>query len=315
MANRELKQVLIPEGLSGERVDAALSRLLGISRTVIVELIDKQEITKNGKEISKSHRVETDEHFEVLLPDIKPAGHLKPTPIDNLKIIYVDDDLIVIDKPVGIAAHPSPGWEGPTVNGAIIAAGYEINTSGVAERQGIVQRLDVGTSGLMIVSRNEKSYSQLKEQFRSRSVKKIYHAMIQGRMDPSEGTIDAPLDRHPRDDYKFAVTTGGKPSITHYRSLEHFPAVTLIEVELETGRTHQIRVHFSALHHPLVGDLTYGADHTIGTRLKLSRPWLHACKLEFQHPRTGEQMVFSSEYPIDLAQTLEILRHSERNKG
>lgn len=315
MAERELKQVIIPEGLEGERVDAALSRLLGISRTVVTDLIDAGEINKRGKTVIKSLKVETGDHFEVLLPAVKPAGELTPTPIDNLKVVYVDNDVIVIDKPVGIAAHPSPGWEGPTVIGAIIAAGYEINTSGVAERQGIVQRLDVGTSGLMVVARNENSYSEMKEQFRSRQVKKIYHAMIQGHMDPSEGTIDAPLDRHPRDDYKFAVTANGKPSITHYKSLEYFPAVTLLEVELETGRTHQIRVHFSALHHPLVGDLIYGADHTIATKLKITRPWLHACRLEFKHPRTGETLVFNSEYPADLTQTLEILRHSERSRG
>ncbi len=315
MAERELKQVIIPEGLVGERVDAALSRLLGISRTVVADLIDASEVNKRGKSVVKSLKVEAGDHFEVLLPAVKPTGELTPTPIDNLKVVYVDNDVIVIDKPVGIAAHPSPGWEGPTVIGAIIAAGYEINTSGVAERQGIVQRLDVGTSGLMVVARNENSYSEMKEQFRSRQVKKIYHAMIQGHMDPSEGTIDAPLDRHPRDDYKFAVTANGKPSITHYKSLEYFPAVTLLEVELETGRTHQIRVHFSALHHPLVGDLIYGADHTIATRLKITRPWLHACRLEFKHPRTGETLTFNSEYPADLTQTLEILRHSERSRG
>ena len=315
MADRELKQILIPEGLVGERVDAALSRLLGISRTTVADLIDAGEVTKKGKSVTKSSKVEVGEHFEILLPEVKPVGQLTPTPIDNLKVVYVDDDVIVIDKPVGIAAHPSPGWEGPTVIGAIIAAGFEINTSGVAERQGIVQRLDVGTSGLMVVARNESSYSVMKEQFRQRSVKKIYHAMIQGRMDPSEGTIDAPLDRHPRDDYKFAVTANGKPSITHYKSLEFFPAVTLLEVELETGRTHQIRVHFSALHHPLVGDLIYGADHTISSKLKISRPWLHACKLAFKHPRTGEFLTFESAYPEDLQKTLEILRHAEQKKS
>lgn len=315
MADRELKQILIPEGLVGERVDAALSRLLGISRTTVADLIDAGEVTKKGKSVMKSSKVEVGEHFEILLPEVKPVGQLTPTPIDNLKVVYVDDDVIVIDKPVGIAAHPSPGWEGPTVIGAIIAAGFEINTSGVAERQGIVQRLDVGTSGLMVVARNESSYSVMKEQFRQRSVKKIYHAMIQGRMDPSEGTIDAPLDRHPRDDYKFAVTANGKPSITHYKSLEFFPAVTLLEVELETGRTHQIRVHFSALHHPLVGDLIYGADHTISSKLKISRPWLHASKLAFKHPRTGEFLTFESAYPEDLQKTLEILRHAEQKKS
>lgn len=308
MAERELRQVLIPEGVDGERIDVFLSKVLGISRTLITELIEKDEVTLKGKGVSKSQKVQAGEKFEILLPNEKVSGQLSPTPVADLKIVYVDNDLIVVDKPVGVAAHPSPGWEGPTVNGAIIAAGYEINTSGVAERQGIVQRLDVGTSGLMVVTRTEFAYSQMKEQFRNRSVKKIYHAMIQGHMDPSEGTIDAPIDRHPRDDYKFAVTANGKPSITHYKSLEFFPAVTLLEVELETGRTHQIRVHFSALRHPLVGDLIYGADHTLAEKLKITRPWLHACQLEFRHPRTGELLTLNSSYPADLAKTLEILR-------
>jgi 23S rRNA pseudouridine1911/1915/1917 synthase len=315
MAERELKQVLIPEGLAGERIDAALSRILGISRSVVADLIESGEINKKGKSVIKSEKVSTGEHFEVLMPEVKGAAGLTPTPIENLRVVYDDADVIVIDKPVGIAAHPSPGWHGPTVIGAIVAAGYEVATSGVAERQGIVQRLDVGTSGLMVVAKNESSYSEMKEQFRSRSVKKVYHALIQGHMDPSEGTIDAPIDRHPRDDYKFAVTAGGKPSITHYKSIEFFPAVTLLEVELESGRTHQIRVHFSALRHPLVGDLIYGADHTIADRLKLERPWLHACRLEFKHPRTGELLTFTSEYPADLKESLEILRNTEPRKG
>ena len=266
MASRELKQVLIPEGLDGERVDLALSRVLGLSRSSMVELIEANEVKKSGKVILKSERVATGEHFEILMPEVQVSGVLTPTPIADLKVVYDDEDVIVIDKPVGVAAHASPGWQGPTVIGAIVAAGYQVATSGVAERQGIVQRLDVGTSGLMVVAKNENSYSQMKDQFRQRLVKKIYHAMIQGHMDPSEGSIDAPIDRHPRDDYKFAVMADGKPSITHYKAIELFPAISLLEVELETGRTHQIRVHFSALRHPLVGDLIYGADHTIAEK-------------------------------------------------
>lgn len=308
MASRELKQVLIPEGLDGERVDLALSRVLGLSRSSMVELIEANEVKKSGKVILKSERVATGEHFEILMPEVQVSGVLTPTPIADLKVVYDDEDVIIIDKPVGVAAHASPGWQGPTVIGAIVAAGYQVATSGVAERQGIVQRLDVGTSGLMVVAKNENSYSQMKDQFRQRLVKKIYHAMIQGHMDPSEGSIDAPIDRHPRDDYKFAVMADGKPSITHYKAIELFPAISLLEVELETGRTHQIRVHFSALRHPLVGDLIYGADHTIAEKLELTRPWLHACKLEFKQPRTGELLTFESEYPSDLTRSLQILR-------
>lgn len=307
MSNREKRNLSIPEGLNQERVDTALSRLLGLSRNVIVGLIEAGEIVKSGTPVGKSDKVLTGDVLEVLLPAAKGEAKLVATPIDGLKVVYDDEYLIVIDKPVGIAAHPSPGWQGATVVGAIFAAGYQLATSGAAERQGVVHRLDVGTSGLMVVAKNEIAYSSLKEQFRQRSVSKVYHALVQGHMDPTVGTIDAPIDRHPREDYRFAVVANGKPSITHYKTLEVFPAVTLLEIELETGRTHQIRVHFSALHHPLVGDQTYGSDPALAQKLKIARPWLHAKQLAFTHPGSGQQISFSSDYPEDLTRSLELL--------
>ncbi len=307
MSNREKRNLSIPEGLNQERVDTALSRLLGLSRNVIVGLIEAGEIVKSGTPVGKSDKVLTGDVLEVLLPAVKGEAKLVATPIDGLKVVYDDEYLIVIDKPVGIAAHPSPGWQGATVVGAIFAAGYQLSTSGAAERQGVVHRLDVGTSGLMVVAKNEIAYSSLKEQFRQRSVSKVYHALVQGHMDPTVGTIDAPIDRHPREDYRFAVVANGKPSITHYKTLEVFPAVTLLEIELETGRTHQIRVHFSALHHPLVGDQTYGSDPALAQKLKIARPWLHAKQLAFTHPGSGQQISFSSDYPEDLTRSLELL--------
>jgi 23S rRNA pseudouridine1911/1915/1917 synthase len=272
-----------------------------------VGLIEAGEIVKSGTPVGKSDKVLTGDVLEVLLPAAKGEAKLVATPIDGLKVVYDDEYLIVIDKPVGIAAHPSPGWQGATVVGAIFAAGYQLATSGAAERQGVVHRLDVGTSGLMVVAKNEIAYSSLKEQFRQRSVSKVYHALVQGHMDPTVGTIDAPIDRHPREDYRFAVVANGKPSITHYKTLEVFPAVTLLEIELETGRTHQIRVHFSALHHPLVGDQTYGSDPALAQKLKIARPWLHAKQLAFTHPGSGQQISFSSDYPEDLTRSLELL--------
>jgi len=307
MSSREVRNLSIPEGLNQERVDAALSRLLGLSRNVIVGLIESGEISKLGKPIGKSDRVVTGDQIEVLMPAAKGEAKLVATPIDGLKVVYDDEYLIVIDKPVGIAAHPSPGWQGATVVGAIFAAGYQLATSGAAERQGVVHRLDVGTSGLMVVAKNEIAYSHLKDQFRERTVSKVYHALVQGHMDPTVGTIDAPIDRHPKEDYRFAVVANGKPSITHYKTLEAFPAVTLLEIELETGRTHQIRVHFSALHHPLVGDLTYGSDPVLAQKLTITRPWLHAKQLAFIHPGSGERLSFSAEYPEDLTRSLALL--------
>jgi 23S rRNA pseudouridine1911/1915/1917 synthase len=307
MSSREVRNLSIPEGLNQERVDAALSRLLGLSRNVIVGLIESGEISKLGKPIGKSDRVVTGDQLEVLMPAAKGEAKLVATPIDGLKVVYDDEYLIVIDKPVGIAAHPSPGWQGATVVGAIFAAGYQLATSGAAERQGVVHRLDVGTSGLMVVAKNEIAYSHLKDQFRERTVSKVYHALVQGHMDPTVGTIDAPIDRHPKEDYRFAVVANGKPSITHYKTLEAFPAVTLLEIELETGRTHQIRVHFSALHHPLVGDLTYGSDPVLAQKLTITRPWLHAKQIAFTHPGSGERLSFNADYPEDLTRSLALL--------
>lgn len=312
MSEREVRNLIIPEGLNQERVDAALSRLLGLSRNVIVGLIESNEITKDGKFVGKSDRVLSGDQLEILMPAAKGEAKLTATPVDGLKVVYDDEFLIVIDKPVGIAAHPSPGWQGATVVGAIFAAGYQLATSGAAERQGVVHRLDVGTSGLMVVAKNEIAYSSLKDQFRDRTVSKVYHALVQGHMDPTVGTIDAPIDRHPREDYRFAVVANGKPSITHYKTLEVFPAVTLLEIELETGRTHQIRVHFSALHHPLVGDLTYGSDPALAARLLITRPWLHAKQLAFTHPGSGERISFTAEYPADLTRSLALLSEISR---
>lgn len=312
MSDRERRSLSIPDGLNGERVDAALSRLLGISRNVIVGLIEAQEVVKDGKPVSKSFKVSTADQIEITMPAGKSEARLIATPIEGLDVVFNDDYVIVINKPVGVAAHPSPGWQGATVVGAIFAAGYQLATSGAAERQGVVHRLDVGTSGLMVVAKNEVAYSSLKDQFRNRTVSKIYHALVQGHMDPTTGTIDAPIDRHPREDYRFAVVASGKPSITHYKTLEVFPAVTLLEIELETGRTHQIRVHFSALHHPLVGDLTYGADPSLAQRLSISRPWLHAKDLAFNHPATGKRISFTAEYPADLTRSLALLTDNQR---
>ncbi|MGL4257788.1 MAG: RluA family pseudouridine synthase, partial [Microbacterium sp.] len=212
------------------------------------------------------------------------------------------------DKPAGVAAHPSVGWEGPTVLGALAAGGYRIATTGAAERQGVVHRLDVGTSGLMVVAKTERAYTALKRAFKEREVEKIYHAVVQGHPDPLAGTIDAPVGRHPTHSWKFAVTPDGKDSVTHYETLEAFPRASLLEIHLETGRTHQIRVHMAAHRHPCVGDPLYGADPTLSARLGLTRQWLHAHELSFAHPATGEWSTFTSAYPADLAHALAVLR-------
>ncbi len=307
MTQRELRTLSVPEGVAGERIDSALTRVLGLSRTSVVKLLEDGDITTNGKVMPKSDRVVAGQVIEVLMPAPINSDPIPLTPLEGLGIIYDDNDIVVIDKPVGCAAHPSPGWTGPTVVGALMAAGYSVSTSGPAERQGIVHRLDVGTSGLMIVAKSDQAFHALKDAFRNRTVSKIYHALVQGHMDPSTGTIDAPIDRHPKEDHRFAVVATGKESITHYEVMEFYRAVSIVKIELETGRTHQIRVHFSALHHPLVGDTTYGADPVLGKSLGMSRPWLHAAELSFSHPVTQAKLNFKAPYPSDLTGSLALL--------
>ena len=307
---RELIQIEISEELSGERIDVALSRATDLSRSAIVKLLEAGEVQLGKRTMSKSDKVSIGQVLSVLLPDNESGDAIPATPLPELTIVYQDTDLVIVNKPVGCAAHPSPGWNGPTVIGALIAAGIPITSSGPAERQGIVQRLDVGTSGLMMVAKTESAYLRLKDMFRNREIKKIYHALAQGHLEPAIGTIDAPIDRHPKDDYKMAVVLDGKASITHYEVIEYFRAVSLLKVELETGRTHQIRVHMSAIRHPLVGDLTYGADPNLAREIGVDRPWLHAQALEFTHPLSGIPISVNAPYPSDLTDSLSRLREA-----
>ena len=304
----EKRLIPVAESLEGERADAALAKMLGLSRSAAADLLGAGAVICRGEIVSKSHRVVADDLLEIIMPEKRDALAVVAIDVDDLRIVYEDTDLVVIDKPAGVAAHPSVGWTGPTVVGALLAKGVRISTSGAAERQGIVQRLDVGTSGLMMVAKTEVAYSRLKQAFRDRAVHKVYHAVIQGHPDPFEGTIDAPIGRHPKAEFKFAVMNDGKPSVTHYKLLEAFASASLVEVILETGRTHQIRVHFSAFKHPLLGDTMYGADPTLASRLKSERQWLHAVRLSFMHPTSGEQVSFESEPSEELKQTLELLK-------
>jgi 23S rRNA pseudouridine1911/1915/1917 synthase len=301
------RRLPVPDGLDGERVDAALAKMLGFSRTFAAEVAASGGVMLDGRTAGKSDRVGAGSWLDVDW-QAKEEPRIVPVAVPELGIVYDDDEIVVVDKPAGVAAHPSVGWEGPTVLGALAAAGFRIATTGAPERQGVVHRLDVGTSGLMAVAKTEGAYTALKRAFKEREVEKIYHAVVQGHPDPLSGTIDAPIGRHPTHSWKFAVTPTGKDSVTHYETIEAFPGASLLEIHLETGRTHQIRVHMAAHRHPCVGDPLYGADPTIATRLGLTRQWLHAKVLAFAHPATGQWSVFGSEYPADLARALEVLR-------
>jgi len=302
------RRVAVPEGLDGERLDAALARMFGLSRATAADLVTSGNVLVAGRPAAKSDRVPAGEWLEVTLPPPPAAPALAPEPVPGLAIVEEDADIVVVDKPAGVAAHPTPGWSGPTVLAGLLATGHTIATSGAAERQGIVHRLDAGTSGLMVVAKSEPAYAALKRAFRERAVDKRYHALVQGHPDPLRGTVDAPIARHPSGDGRFAVVAGGRPSVTHYDTIEAFRAASLIEVKLETGRTHQIRVHMAALRHPCVGDRLYGADPSLTSRLGLTRQWLHAVELGFAHPADGRWVEFHSVYPPDLAHALDVLR-------
>jgi 23S rRNA pseudouridine1911/1915/1917 synthase len=298
----------VPDGLAGMRVDAGLARLLGLSRTVAATIAEEGGVEIDGAAAGKSDRLAAGAWLQVRIPEEPAAPENTPIAIEGMEILYSDDDIVAVDKPPGVAAHATVGWHGPTVLGGLAAAGFRISTSGIHERQGIVHRLDVGTSGVMVVALSERAYTLLKRAFKQRTVDKRYQALVQGHPDPSSGTIEAPIGRHRGHDWKFAVTENGRHSVTHYDTVEMLRAATLLDIHLETGRTHQIRVHFSALHHPCVGDLTYGADPVLAKRLGLDRQWLHARSLAFTHPGDGRWVEISSPYPPDLQHALDMLR-------
>lgn len=300
---------LVPDALAGQRVDVVASRVTGHSRSRVAELIAAGGMLLDGETVKRASRIVTAGAMLELVTDPRPTRVAsRPRLVGGLEIIHEDRDIVVVDKPAGVAAHPSLGWEGPSVTEHLAAAGVAIATSGAPERQGVVSRLDVGTSGLMVLARSERAYSVLKQAFRDKAVDKTYQALVQGHPDPFSGTIDAPIGRHPGHEWKMAIVGGGRESVTHYETLEAHRAATLVEVRLETGRTHQIRVHFAAIGHPCCGDPLYGSDPALARRLGLDRQWLHATRLAFEHPVEGDRVEFESELPRDLEHALHEVR-------
>ncbi len=302
------ERVQVDQSLDGERVDSAVAARSGMSRSQVTTAIEQGRVFRNGKPVKKSDRVATGDRLDIDTERTSQsdAGESRIA----VPIIYRDDHIVVVDKPPHIAVHPAPGWDGPTITQELAHEGIRLAQMGPVERQGVVHRLDSGTSGVMVLATSDLAYQELKTAFHDRTVTKNYRALVQGYPDPSSGTIDAPIGRHPSSSWKFAVTTFGKPAVTHYDTREVFPGATLVDIELETGRTHQIRVHFQAERHPLVGDGLYGADPTFTKRLGLTRQWLHAVSLSFTHPATGERVEFHSEPSPDLLHALEALEIS-----
>ncbi|OZG66335.1 RNA pseudouridine synthase [Bifidobacterium hapali] len=295
-----------PDALVGKRFDVAVAKMLGISRAKAADLIETGQARILERDIAKSGALQAGDVVEFNLVEERT----EPEPVcDDMAIVYEDDDIVVVDKPVGVAAHASAGWTGPTVLGSLLQRGVHITSYGAAGRQGIVSRLDVGTSGLMLVCKSDLAYVEMRRQFAEHEVVKTYHALVQGGLKEDRATIEAPIGRAKVSDFRFCVTPSGKPAITHWDVMERFGSeATLVSVNLETGRTHQIRVHFSSIGHPLVGDPMYGANPVLAAELGLDRQWLHAMKLEFRHPRTHVWTTVSSRYPADLAHALDLMR-------
>lgn len=296
-----------PDMLVNKRFDVAIAKMMGISRAKASDLINSGQASIVGREISKPSST-------LLVGDIVQFDIVEkeqaPEPVaQDMAIAYEDEDVVIVDKPVGVAAHASVGWTGPTVLGSLLQRGVHITSYGAPGRQGIVSRLDVGTSGLMLVCKTELAYKEMRRQFSEHEVEKTYHAIVQGNLLQDKATIEAPIGRAKVSDFRFCVTPSGKPAVTHWDVLERFGEATLVSVNLETGRTHQIRVHFSSIGHPLVGDPMYGANPVLSEELGLTRQWLHAMQLGFRHPRTHVWTTVSSHYPPDLDKALQTLRN------
>lgn len=294
-----------PDALIGQRFDVAVAKMMGESRTRARDYIDTQQVRLVARSYDRATILQAGDFVEF---DVAPVQEQHEPVAQDMAIVFEDDDIVIVDKPVGVAAHASVGWTGPTVLGSLLDRGVHITEYGAPGRQGIVSRLDVGTSGLMLVCKSELAYKEMRRQFSEHEVKKTYHALVQGNLEQDHATIDAPIGRDSVRDFRFTVTPAGKAAITHWDVLERFGEATLIAVGLETGRTHQIRVHMSSIGHPLVGDPMYGANPQLGQRLGLDRQWLHAMRLEFRHPRTKVWTTVDSTYPPDLSHALAVIR-------
>ena len=305
-----------PDALVGKRFDVAVAKMLGISRSKAADLVDSGQARVLGREVARSSTLQAGETVEFDLAE----EQAEPEPIaTDMAVVYEDDDVVVVDKPVGVAAHASVGWTGPTVLGSLRDRGVHITSYGAAGREGIVSRLDVGTSGLMLVCKSDLAYTEMRRQFAEHEVKKTYHALVQGGLKENKATIEAPIGRAKASDFRFCVTPAGKPAVTHWDVLERFGhEATLVSVNLETGRTHQIRVHMKHIGHVLFNDERYGGHEILkGTHFSkykqfvnncfdtCPRQALHAMTLGFVHPVTGEEMYFTSELPDDMTRLIE----------
>lgn len=305
----------VPEEYAGARLDAFLaSHIEGWSRARLQRLIEDGDVLVNGRTAKPSYKLRPNDEIEGDLTTLSTTSFI-PEDIP-IEVIHEDDDLIVVNKPAGMVVHPGAGAKTGTLANALAFHFQNLPTAGGSARPGIVHRLDKGTSGLLLVAKTEQAHESLSDQFRAREVFKSYVALVHGQMERDRGEIDEPIARDPRHRTRMAIVRGGRSALSIYRARERFERFTLIDVELKTGRTHQIRVHLAWLKHPVVGDEVYGSgrDKTVadpkvrGQIAKLGRQFLHAEKLGFSHPKSGERWNFTSPLPTELQNLLETIR-------
>jgi 23S rRNA pseudouridine1911/1915/1917 synthase len=294
---------------AGRRLDEVVAELAGVSRAQAARWAGDGLVEVDGRPRAKSHRLSGGERLAWSPPPAPPAG--APLAEDRpLAVRYEDDRLLVVAKPAGLVVHPGPGHPAGTLVNALLGRPQTSLSGGGggADRPGIVHRLDKDTSGLLLVAKDDATHLALARDLAAHRVERRYLALVQGRLPAETGTVDAPVGRHPRDRKRMAVVPGGRRAVTSWRVLETFPAVQLAEASLETGRTHQVRVHLASLRHPLVGDRTYGADPALAARLGVARPFLHAWRLAFAHPADGHRVELTEPLPPDLQAVLDRLR-------
>ena len=293
----ETKTWIIPTQHQNKRIDTYLAEELDISRSQAQQWLNANLVAINGKEINKSYKICGEEEISVDIPS--PVSYVVKAENIPLEIAYEDADLLVVNKPKGMVVHPAAGhYEGTLVNALLHHCGDSLSGINGVLRPGIVHRIDMDTSGLLIVAKNDKAHQGLSEQIKEHSFSRIYEAVIVGHLKESNGTVDAPIGRHPIQRKKMAVTpTNSKSAITHYEVLAEFPGYSHVRLRLETGRTHQIRVHMAYLGHPVAGDTVYGAANQPKECRDLNGQCLHARKIGFIHPISGKELFFSSELP------------------
>lgn len=290
------------------RIDKLIADNTDISRSYAANLCEEKFVEVNGKTVGKKYKLKSGDVVKINVPE---PENIEVVPEDiKLNIVYEDDDVIVVNKPKGTVVHPAPGnTSGTLVNALMYHCKDNLSAINGVIRPGIVHRIDKDTSGLLVVAKNNEAHLKLAEQLKSRKALRSYAALVNGNIKEDEFTIDKPIARHPNDRKKMAVVYGGREAVTHVKVLERFGQYTLVECRLETGRTHQIRVHMASIGHSIVGDKTYGISKE---KFNLSGQLLHAETIGFEHPSSGKLMEFTSEIPDDFANVLEILR--KKNK-